>query len=682
MSNATCIGIDVGGTFTDAVLSDQRGLWRAKVPTTVPDVGAGVLDACEAVARRAGRALDAILASTDRFGLGTTVVTNLIATRSGRRVGLLTTRGFEALVPIARGALVVDDGWLAPPPQLVTRACIVGIDERIDRNGAVLRPLAIDEVVAAGRRLVAQHGVEALAVSFLWSFREPAHEHAAVAALEAALPDIPVSSGAALHPAIREYERTMAALLNAYTAGALDPISAVATALTARGLRVPVLLVHSNGGTVTFEEAQRRPAALVGSGPAAGVAAAGALVPIGDVVTCDMGGTSLDIGLVHDGAPSRAVRGPVMGFWTASSRLEITSIGAGGGSIAWRDARGMLRVGPQSAGADPGPACYGLGGTAPTLTDALVLLGYLDPERFLDGARVLDTGAACRACATLGAELGLSLEAVAWGIRRVALSGMAKAVQRELATRGLDPRTHTLVSYGGCGGLFACDLARSIGIRRVLVPESASVLSALGAATTDVRRERVRSLAVLLPVDATEVTRVARELVTAVEGDLAADGMAPADCSVTLEADLRFKRQTFELTIPLDACEHEVNEALGDAFRARYAARYGEAAMMRGAPIELVSVRAVGTGRVPSAARVVVHDDRAATAAPTSARVRVGRASDDVCDVRVIPGPALKPGMKIVGPTLIDEGDTRVWLPAGTTARVDDDTSLVIEVTP
>ena len=391
-----CIGIDVGGTFTDAVLSDADGLRRAKVPTTPDDVGVGVLDACEAVAARAGRPLDEVLGATVRFGLGTTVVTNLLATRNGKRVGLLTTRGFEDLVPIARGALSSDGGWLSAPAPLASRACIVGLDERVDRHGTVVRALDPAAVAAAGRVLVDEHGVEAIAVSLLWSFRNPTHEAAAVRLLQEQHPGLPITSGAQLHPAIREYERTMTALLNAYVAGALEPVERTAATLRHRGLTVPVLLIHSNGGTTTLEEANANPAGLVGSGPAAGVAAACALEPHGDLITCDMGGTSLDIGLVHDGSPSRTNRGPLMGLWAALSRVEIESIGAGGGSVAWIDARGMLRVGPDSAGATPGPACYGRGGSDATITDACVVLGYLDPDRFLDGTQPLDADAAPR----------------------------------------------------------------------------------------------------------------------------------------------------------------------------------------------------------------------------------------------------------------------------------------------
>ena len=675
------IGIDVGGTFTDAVLADGRGLWRAKASTTPDDVGRGVIDACRAVAARANLSVEAMLQRTHRFGLGTSVVTNLLATRSGRRVGLITTRGFEELVPIGRGALESQGGFLGPIPQLVEREHIVGIDERIDRAGTVVRPLDPNEVVAAATWLLEGHKVEALAVSFLWSFLEPAHEQLAVATIKAAFPGVLVTSGADMHPAIREYERTAAALLNASAAGSLDAIATVTEALRTLGLTAPVLLVHSNGGTVSIPEAQRAPIALVGSGPAAGVLAAASILPRGDLVACDMGGTSLDIAVASDGVPNRTLRGPLMGYWVSLSRLEIESIGAGGGSIAWADERGMLRVGPASAGATPGPACYGAGGTDPTVTDALVVLGHIDPDRFLGGDRPIDASAALAACATLGVTLDLDATEVAWGIRALTLINMARAVRHQLASRGLDPRTHTLVSYGGCGGLFACDLAREVGIPRVLVPRAASVLCAYGAATADVRRERVRSLVTLLPIDARHLRAVAEDLHALVHADLAADGVELDDRDVWIEADLRFKRQTFELTVPVVEIDDRVSTTIGEGFRRAYAARYGAPAMMRDAPIELVTLRSVGLGHsTGTAAPPAPPAPTASPHGPRSRRIQVGRTRSETAIVDVVLGDVVRAGGTVSGPAVVDEGDTRIWLPPDSTARVDADGHLVVEL--
>jgi N-methylhydantoinase A len=677
---AYAVGVDVGGTFTDVVLTrvggdspaaDGPAAWRAKAPTTPDDLGRGVLEALSLAARRAGLpgGIDELAPLVARFGLGTTAVTNVLAARAGRRVGLLTTKGFESAVPIARGRRVTDeDGWLAQPPSLVDPRCILGVDERVDRTGTVLRAVDPDEVAAAVARLVTEQGIDALAVSFLWSFANPVNEERAVGVVRERHPRLPVTSGAALHPVMREYERTTFALLNAYTTGAIAGIEVLAADLAGRGMAAPVLLVHSAGGAMSVAEAARLPVSLVMSGPAAGVNAAVAVAETAeaaDVVTCDMGGTSFDVSVIEGRQPLRRHRGEVMGMWTALPLVDVESIGAGGGSIGWPDARGMLRVGPRSAGAVPGPASYGHGGTEPTVTDALLVLGHLAPDRFLGGTMVLDVARAHDACARLGERLGLDAEDAAWGIREIALAGMVRAVRSRLATRGLDPRTHAIVSYGGCGALFTPDIARAIGARRVLVPELAAVLSAFGAATADVRRERVASVSGLMPVPADAIAKALAEVEAAVLEDLAADGVAAEDRSLAFEADLRFRRQTFEIAVPFRGAEHLV-----DDFREEYARRYGRGALVLGTPVELVAVRAIGTGATPKA-RLVPRGAGEGSGAARRRSVRVERGPEGRRDVDCFDATALVPGLRITGPALVDGSDTTLWVPPGTTLNVD-----------
>jgi N-methylhydantoinase A len=666
------VGVDVGGTFTDVVVTDGSAVWRAKAPTTPADLGQGVLDALTLATARAGLAggLDELAPLVQRFGLGTTAVTNVIAARAGKRVGLLTTKGFESAVPIARGRRVTDeDGWLAQPQGVVSPECIVGIDERVDREGAILRPVDPAEVGSAVDRLCRDQGIESLAISFLWSFENPANEERASAVVREQHPELPVTAGAALHPTIREYERTTFALLNAYTAGATGGIAALEDRLRAHGLTVPVLLVHSAGGAISVAEAGRLPVSLVMSGPAAGVNAAveiAAASGVADVVTCDMGGTSFDVSVVSDGHPSRRARGEVMGMWTALPLVDVESIGAGGGSIGWCDARGMLRVGPASAGAVPGPACYGRGGSAPTVTDALLVLGFLAADRFLGGTMTLDRDAAMAACGRLGGAVGLDAEDTAWGIREIALAGMARAVRSRLAVRGLDPRAHAVISYGGCGALFTPDIAAAIGAGTVLVPELAAVLSAFGAATADVRRERVASLRGVMPVPVEAFDKARQQVEAAVMEDLAADGVTPADRSVAFEADLRFRRQTFEIPVPWVE-----GGDLVAAFLEEYARRYGRGALVLGTPIELVCVRAVGTGRTPKAAVAARPPGSARPSAVATRQVRVDRGPSGVLGVDVYDAAALGPGHRIVGPALVDGSDTTVWVPPGATLLLD-----------
>jgi N-methylhydantoinase A len=689
-SKNVCIGIDVGGTFTDAVLTDGDQVWRAKAPTTKEDLGQGVLAACRLAASRAGLSLEELLPRVSRFGLGTTAVTNVLATRSGPPIGLVTTRGFEDMVPLSKGRQMLDDdGWVVTPTPIVPRNLVAGVDERIDHDGQVLRPLDPDEAVAAARRLVDEEHAEAIAVSFLWSFKNPRHEELAVAAITNALPDLAVFSGAAINPVMREFERTTFAVLNAYVGTAYAGIDALGDELTRSGLTVPLLLVHSGGGSITAPEARRIPLGLAASGPAAGVAASVSLLAssgLEDAITCDMGGTSFDVSVISGGHMSRRGRGELAGIWTAMPQIDIESISAGGGSVGWVDARGMLRVGPRSAGAVPGPACYGKGGTEPTVTDALVVLGYIDPTRFLGGEMTLDVDAAHRACESVGRPLGLTTKETAWGIRELALDGMIKATRSMLNARGLDPSEQAIVSFGGCGSLFTPEIARAIGATNVLVPELASVLSAFGAATADIRRDRVNSLGLTLPIDTGALQALAEKLGAEVTADLAADGIAESDRSVLFEVDIRFKKQISELSIPLDSSviDEAALERLGEQFRNEYARRYGQGSIVLGAPMELVNLRAVGLGRTVQASLDAIG--RAAVADGTTAPVagardvQIGRDDDETRSVTAYETAALQPGHRLEGPALIDGPDTTIWIPPDTTATVDERSTLVVEV--
>jgi N-methylhydantoinase A len=488
-----------------------------------------------------------------------------------------------------------------------------------------------------------------------------------------------VVSGAALHPAVREYERTTFALLNAYVTGAFAGIEQLSGELADRGLAVPLLLVHSAGGSISVNEARRVPVGLAESGPAAGVAASAQLSRaegIPDVITCDMGGTSFDVSVIAGGQPVRRTRGELMGVWTALSLVDVESIGAGGGSIGWADARGMLRVGPRSAGSVPGPACYGWGGIDPTVTDALLVLGYLAPEKFLGGDMMLDLDAAVRACGTLGAQLGMDAYETAWGIRQVAIAGMITAVRSRLAARGLDPREQMILSYGGCGGLFTPSIGEAIGSRGVLIPGLASVLSAFGAATTDVRRERIKAVLEPMPVDPMLLEKLGQELQAQVNADLEADGIEPPARTVEFEADLRFKRQVWEISIPLATQQLERVEfgSLVDSFKDEYAKRYGRGSIVLGAPVEFVNLRAVGTGRTVQASLEAGHTERVkegtrATVASTRP-VRVERNEGGEHAVDVYEGRDLLPGHTLEGPALIEGIDTTVWVPARATVTM------------
>jgi N-methylhydantoinase A len=682
------IGVDVGGTFTDAVLIADGRSFRAKSPSTYPDIGRGVLASCRLAAEAAGLELAEALPRVRRFGLGTTAVTNVIATRSGLRVGLLTTRGFEETLRLGRGRAQEVDGWLHPPPCLVERKAIVGVAERIDRHGTVLTPLDPAEVADAARRLD-EVGVDSIAVAFLWSFLNPAHERQAAAILKQVLPGVPVTSSAELRPVIREYERTNLAVLNAYSVGAYAGVEDLAAELRAGGLAAPVLLCHSGGGSMSIDQARSQPVWLAASGPAAGVAAAAQVASLAGesrALTCDLGGTSFDVAHLADQTPARTQRGDLMGFWTALPRVDVESVGAGGGSVAWIDERGMLRVGPKSAGSVPGPACYGRGGEQPTLTDALLALGYIDGERFLGGRMRLDREAALLACGRVGEAVGLDAVETAWGVREIALAEMVKAVRARLSVHALPAAEHCLVSYGGCGALFAAEVARKTGLARVLIPELASVLSAYGAATMDIRRERLCSLLLKLPGDPARIDRAIEEVRAAAWRDLEGDGVPEADRSVAFEADMRFAGQRWEVAVRLPA-----EPARGDGgreaealFRREYLRRYGAAATTTSGVVELVSVRAVGVGRMAGAA-AAPDADRAGRARPARSLGRRGVQRDRAAPatpVATFDGALLSPGERLQGPALVDAPDTTIWIPEGMAARVDAHHTLIVEALP
>ncbi len=614
------IGVDVGGTFTDAVVIVGAERHRAKSPSTYPEIGNGVLAACKLAAE------------------------------------------------------------------------------------------------AAGRYLADEAQVESIAVSFLWSFLNQDHEREAARLLRESLPGMPVSAGVELRPVIREYERTTLAVLNAYAKGAYRGVDRLAETLRDAGLTAPVLLCHSGGGAISIDQAREQPVWLSASGPAAGVAAAARIAAdAGEdkVLTCDLGGTSFDVAHLADGAPARTQRGDLMGFWTALPRVDVELVGAGGGSLAWVDERGMLRVGPRSAGSSPGPVCYGRGGTQVALTDALLVLGYIDPARFLGGAMVLDRAAALAACARLGEQLGLDAVDTAWGVREIAVAEMVKAVRARLSNHALAASEHCLVSYGGCGALFAAEVARLAGLRRVLVPELASVLSAFGAATMDIRRERLATLLMKLPGEAGAIDRTFAELRNAVWQDLSADGMPEADREVRFEVDMRWLLQRWELTlaIPGQPASGDGGAQVEALFRAEYLRRFGAASVTTSGIVELVGIRAVGIGRMEGeilpfrggepaqlvegqAPSSVASRSQAPPPVPLHPPLRgrspspFGGGSRPVSLKRSAPEtaipvhdlPALTPGDTFAGPALIDSPDTTIWVPQGMTARLDASRTLVIEV--
>ncbi len=703
MSVAYHVGIDIGGTFTDANVTDGGCGWRGKAPTTPAALVAGVLASLEAAAAEAGMSVDGILAQTARFAVGTTAVTNTLTELSGAPTGVIVTRGFGDLLRMARGHRLGVDGMSVRLPEIVPRGRVDEVRERVDCRGEVLAPLDEADAERAIRRLVEEQGVEALAVCLLWSFQNPRHERRIRDIARALYPGLFVSCSIDVFPVIREYERLMTTVLNAYTWRSFSRfMDALEGEVRRRGLVAPVSVMQSNGGTFSRDEARAKPVFLAQSGPVAGVAAARALgrrMGLANVITGDMGGTSFDVSVIVAGAPLERVRAQLFGFWTGLVMVDVTSIGAGGGSVAWIDERGMLGVGPRSAGASPGPAAYDRGGTEPTITDALVVLGLLDPGYFLGGRIVLSADRALRAIQTLTRPLALDPPAAAAGVYRMALEQMRGAIKALLVEKGLDPREFVLMSYGGCAGLFGAFLAAELGIPRVVVPRLASVFSAYGAATADVRRDVSRTCFQPMPVLPAMLAETLETLTRAARDAVVAEGVAPDRIEVRQEADLRFRKQQWEVTVPVPpgAVTADTVGGLERDFLARYEVLYGRGTALVAAGIDLVNCRAVAIGRLPTlgvgtpgfsappppreaAGPGALQKPPRRLAASVDRGGQLAGGGPGLVMATVWDGEAMLPGARVAGPALIERRDTTVYVPGGMCAVMDDLENVVIDV--
>ncbi len=550
------IGIDVGGTFTDLVAVDDRGgTTLEKVPSTPDDPSLGVLDGLTLLAQRLGCARAALLDQTERIVHGTTVATNALLERNGARVGLLTTEGHRDVIEMREG--LKDDRYnlrLPPPEQLVPRRLRLGVRERLRADGRVEIPLDWDSLGCAIAMLKGE-AVEAVAVCYLHAWRDPTHERATREFVERELPGVYVSLSAEVLPQIKEFERVSTTIVNAYVGPAVARyLAGLERRLALAGYSGPVLIIQSHGGVAPIAEAGRLSAGAVLSGPAGGVAGsvyAARLVGADNLIPFDMGGTSTDISLIVAGQPSLAAGRRIAGHTIALNSLDIASIGAGGGSIARVDNGGILHVGPHSAGAVPGPACYGNGGADATVTDANLVLGYLDPENFLGGRRRLDRVAAEAAIDRVAQALGIDRLAAARGIHRVVNTNMAEGVRLVSVRRGVDPRHFALLAFGGASGLHATEIARQLDLARVIVPRVAAVLSAWGMLATDLRFEVARThIGDARALDGGAVKRLFGELEAEALARLRASFAGPA--RIMRSVDMRYGEQVFEIAVPLD----------------------------------------------------------------------------------------------------------------------------------
>ncbi len=651
----TRLGIDVGGTFTDLVALSEGNLVTAKVPSTPRDQSEGVMNAVDAAG------IDA--ASVAALAHGMTVATNALLERRGAKTALVTTEGFKDILEVARqNRASLYDLSLDRPPPLVPRELRFTVRERMGPDGEV-EPLdegSLEEAVEA----LKDAGVEAVAVCLLFAFAHPGHEERVGEALREALPDAHVSLSSEVLPEFREYERSSTTAADAYLGPRLAAyLENLADKAGEAGVPSP-LIMQSSGGILPVEDAARDAAGCVLAGPAGGVGGAahvGALGGYEDLLTFDMGGTSTDVAPIIAGEAQTTTETVVAGVPIKLPMVDVHTVSAGGGSVAWADAGGALRVGPHSAGAEPGPAGYGKGGEQPTVTDANLFLGYLKDGTELGGEVVLDRGLSEKALISLGEKLGLDAEEVALGIIRVANAEMVRALRVISVERGLDPREFALLAFGGAGGMHACALAEELGMKTVLVPRAGGVLSALGLAISDLRRDYVRPyLAPLNDVDGDEFEGRYGEMEDAAAVDL-------DDPEHQRRADLRYRGQSFELTVEADP-----PEKLEERFHAAHEGRYGY--KMEDEAVELVNLRLVATVPVDKPALGEPEPEGAAEAGRREASFDAGWR-----EVRVFDREALGRGSEVEGPAIVEFKESTCAVRPGWRGAVDGVGNLVLE---
>ena len=664
------IGIDVGGTFTDVVVSGPDGRTIiAKAATTPADQSDGVLEGVALAAERLGLTARDLLTATSRIVHGTTVATNALLEGKAARVGLLTTEGHRDVIEMREGLKPERYNMrMTPPEPLVPRRMRLGVRERMRPDGSVETALDHASLNAAIEQLAAED-VRAVSICFLHAWRNPEHERQAEAAVRARLQYAYVTTSSDVLPQIKEFERFSTTVANAAVGPVIENyLGRLRTRLEEAGYRGELLVILSHGGVASVAEATRLAAGTALSGPAGGVAAAVALARDGvakHLIAFDMGGTSTDIALVRDGLPTLSDGKTVANARIALPSLDIVTLGAGGGSIGKIDRAGLLAVGPESAGADPGPACYGQGGTLPTVTDANLVLGYLDPGNFLGGRRLLDVAAATTSMQRLADSLGVSVAEAAGGIHRLVNTRMADGVRVATVRRGVDPRGFALLAFGGAAGLHVASVAAELGIGRVVVPVAASVLSAWGMLNTDLRVELTRGQGQLhgieveaLKASFTDMEKEGRARLSWYDGQVVA----------LRSADMRYGEQVFEIAVPLhdlDWGSPTLAQDIGEAFHRAHEALYTYA--LRDQDVVLVNARVSVIGRLPAAPSA----SSSATAAPVEAkgnrRVHLGGWTE----IPVFDFLALAADQTVSGPAIVESDTTTVLLRSSDRARFD-----------
>lgn len=686
------VGIDIGGTFTDCAIVDGDGkLLTTKVPSTPQDFSRGMMDALGAGAQALGVSLDDFCRDISFLSHGTTVGTNTIIQKRGAKVGLITTKGHEDAIHIMRGSRgyagrdirkVVHFPETSKPASIVPKRLIRGVSERVDCFGEVVVPLNESEAEAAILELLAE-GVQAIAVCFLWSFRNPEHENRVKAMVQRLAPRVFVTTSFDIAPKWGEYERVTATALNAYLGPVMgNYLARLDESLRDLGYRHGLQITQCGGGTVPVTRASEAPLLTLDSGPVSGVTASmflGAAMGEKNVITTDMGGTSFDVSIIYEGKPAYSFISNTDQYEYFLPKVDLQAIGAGGGSLARAHPETRtLTVGPDSAGAFPGPVCYGRGGTVPTVTDAQLVLGYLDPDNFAGGRMRLDTESAVRAIGELGARIGMNPVECAAGICRIVELHMADIIRKVTVEKGFDPRDFVLFAFGGAGPAHAGVFARELGVKKVVVPQrkAASTWCAFGAAAADVLHILEHTEIMPTPVPAKHINDRLQELQAKAAALMKQEGINASRQRFEFSLDVRHKGQIneVEILLPWNRLSLDFEVALRKLFVKRYEQLYGRGSALPGAQLEIVVCRLRAKALTPRPKLVV--SKKSSTAIPRAAVRKkrdiywpdLGRRKS----TPVYDGERLVSGNRIAGPAIVETADTTVVVQPGTRLRLDE----------
>jgi N-methylhydantoinase A len=679
MSNRLEVGIDIGGTFTDVVYRDDSGqIQHFKVPTTREDESVAVLHSITNLLEKLSLPPSAIR----RLVHGTTVGTNAVLERKGARVGIITTKGFRDVLELGRQMRKhMYEIILSPstPTFLARRSFRQEVPERINFQGEIIAPLDESALLRAARDL-REAGAESIAVSFLFSFVNPIHEQRAKALLKEVYPDLTLAVSHEVDPTFREYERTVVTAFDAYVKPTIDRyLSRIEGGLAASGVDVPLQVMQSRGGLMASSVARKRPVRLFLSGPAAGVIGAricGENAGLGDLITVDIGGTSSDIALIRSGEALTRSEGVIDGFPVRIPMIDVNTIGSGGGSIAWLNAVGALMVGPCSAGSEPGPACFGRDGVAPTVTDASVVLGYIDPDYFAGGSVKLYKERACLAVASIAKELSLDVTEAALGIHRIANAQMAEGIRAVTTSRGVDTRAFSLMPIGGGGGIHATALAEELSVTRIVVPRFPGVLAAAGLLVAPIEHEMSKAFCKRL--DGLDPSVVRDELASLdVDCKILMDQepLNGAEVQISYAADICYVGQGYWLEVPISLAEPDMLSLLYKDFIRKHREVYGHSDDSPAAIVNLRTVHHTSSG--------VAIESNAYQAEQGDPLVGVRDVLMDhergVVKASVYRRAFLSAGFEFHGPAVVEQADTTLLIGERWAARVHPGGSLILE---